>query len=50
MQSRMTHEPESVIKQAVQIFDQQFDEDSGNKEAWKQLAQAISIGMVDQFI
>jgi tetratricopeptide (TPR) repeat protein len=46
MQSRMSHEPESVIKKAVLILDRQLDEDSRNMTAWRQLAEALSIGLV----
>jgi tetratricopeptide (TPR) repeat protein len=46
MQSRWTHEPESIIWQAVTILDKQLDKDSKDIVAWKQLAEALSIGLV----
>jgi tetratricopeptide (TPR) repeat protein len=46
MRSRWSHEPEPVIRQAVQILDRQLDEDSTNKNAWLQLAESLSIGLV----
>jgi tetratricopeptide (TPR) repeat protein len=46
MQSRWTHEPESILRKAIIILDKQLDEDSKNIVSWKQLAEALSIGLV----
>jgi hypothetical protein len=42
--ARWTHEPSSLIRQAVEILDEKLDRDPGDKQAWKKLAEALAIG------
>ena len=44
MQARWTHEPTGVIRQAVQLLDTRLDQEPKDREAWRQLGEALAIG------
>lgn len=44
LRSRMSHEPDAVIREAVALLDQRLDAQPRDKRSWLKLAEALAIG------